>query len=280
MQQLSPGENTLLGCCAGTIEISLLQPLLYCKNSIQQKLPLTINPRYLYRGVFASALNMATATGIQFFGTGLIQRTVVGQEAATRTLTDNEIILSALGGGMISGLFCGPIEFVMIQQQRFGGSFGGTQYRVIRSHGPIAFTRGVIPTIGREGIYTAGYLGMVPVLTKLAQQSGYFDNVNVNILQLGSGIFSAFIASVTTHPMDTIKTCMQGDLERKTYTNLSRTGISIYQQGGIRRFYNGFGWRYARMCLAMYILNKAKEVLAPVLFPHHFHNGEQKEGGQ
>ncbi|ETO21347.1 hypothetical protein RFI_15857 [Reticulomyxa filosa] len=187
MQQLSPAENTLLGCCAGVIEISLLQPFLYWKNSVQQKLPFTINPRYLYRGVFASALNMATATGIQFFGTGLIQTYAIGEESLTRQLTDKEIIFSALGGGMISGLICGPIEFVMIQQQRFGGTFGGTQYRVIKSHGPLAFTRGVVTAVGREGIYTAGYLGMVPVLTKVAQNSGYFDNVNVNVLQLGSG---------------------------------------------------------------------------------------------
>ena len=50
MQKLTPAENTALGVAAGTIEVSLLQPMLYCKNATQQKLPFTIDPRILYRG--------------------------------------------------------------------------------------------------------------------------------------------------------------------------------------------------------------------------------------
>ena len=54
MQKLTPVENTALGVAAGTIEVSLLQPMLYCKNATQQKLPFTIDPRVLYRGAVPS----------------------------------------------------------------------------------------------------------------------------------------------------------------------------------------------------------------------------------
>jgi hypothetical protein len=35
-QKLTTGENTLLGIVAGTIEVSILQPMLYLKNASQQ----------------------------------------------------------------------------------------------------------------------------------------------------------------------------------------------------------------------------------------------------
>ena len=58
--------NTMAGASAGVIEIVLLQPMLYCKNATQQNLPLSANPRVLYRGAAVSATNMAVLTGIQF----------------------------------------------------------------------------------------------------------------------------------------------------------------------------------------------------------------------
>lgn len=51
VQKLSPTENTMLGIAAGIIEVTILQPMLYCKNATQQKLPFTLNPRILYRGI-------------------------------------------------------------------------------------------------------------------------------------------------------------------------------------------------------------------------------------
>eukprot|EP00041_Stephanoeca_diplocostata_P008352 m.123825 g.123825 ORF g.123825 m.123825 type:complete len:103 (-) comp17280_c0_seq2:910-1218(-) len=68
--RLTPLQNAALGVSAGTIEIFALQPMLYCKNATQQNLPLSINPKVLYRGVAMSATNMAIITGTQFPLTG------------------------------------------------------------------------------------------------------------------------------------------------------------------------------------------------------------------
>ena len=47
----------------GTIEVVILQPMLYCKNATQQGLPLTLNPAVLYRGIAVSIGNMAVSAG-------------------------------------------------------------------------------------------------------------------------------------------------------------------------------------------------------------------------
>ena len=50
---------------AGTIEVSLLQPMLFCKNAVQQARPFTISPQVLYRGLLMSVTNMSVLTGAQ-----------------------------------------------------------------------------------------------------------------------------------------------------------------------------------------------------------------------
>jgi solute carrier family 25 (mitochondrial carnitine/acylcarnitine transporter), member 20/29 len=38
-----------------------------------------------------------------------------------------------------------------------------------------------------------------------------------------ASITGGFVATIVTHPMDTIKTCMQGDVEQNKYTNIRGT---------------------------------------------------------
>lgn len=151
---LPPMENTVLGVCAGTIEVTLLQPMLYCKNASQQGLPLTLDPRALYRGLGVSVINMSILTGVQFPLTGLVAQAIAG--GADRTLSASEKIASGFVGGVLSGLICAPMELVMIQQQRFGASLLGTAGKIVSDLGPLALFRGLSTSCGREGIFTAG----------------------------------------------------------------------------------------------------------------------------
>ena len=82
-------ENVALGVCAGTIEVTLLQPMLYCKNAVQQSLPFTANPRVLYRGLSTSILNMSVLTGLQFPLTGMVQSLCTG--GTPRPLKPSEV---------------------------------------------------------------------------------------------------------------------------------------------------------------------------------------------
>jgi hypothetical protein len=67
-----------------------------------------------------SITNMSVLTGLQFPLTGAVTNVITGGES--RKLKMSEMIASGFIGGAISGVVCGPMELVMIQQQRFGDS--------------------------------------------------------------------------------------------------------------------------------------------------------------
>ena len=80
--------------------------MLYCKNATQQKLPLTLDPRVLYRGIGVSIGNMVTLTALQFPLTGMVSHMITG--GADRQLEKNEKVLAGFAGGAIS-LIAAPI---------------------------------------------------------------------------------------------------------------------------------------------------------------------------
>ena len=66
-QKFTPDQNAAVGVVSGCIEVCCTQPLLYWKNAAQQKMPFTLNPALLYRGLGASITNMAVLTGMQVY---------------------------------------------------------------------------------------------------------------------------------------------------------------------------------------------------------------------
>ena len=78
------------------------------------------------------------------------------------------------------------------------------------------------------------------------------------------------LASVLSHPMDTIKTCMQGDIHGENYGSIVQTGSKLYKEGGVGAFYRGVGWRTSRLICLVFIINAIKEPVAKVMYPHHF----------
>ena len=168
MQQLNEAENTLLGITSGIIEVSVMQSTNYLKNASQQGLPFTLNPRVLYRGYVANCLNMGSVTGFQFFANGATKQLITG--GVTRPLTPAEQIGAGFAAGSSSAILASPLELLMIQQQRKGGSMGGAAATVL-SAGPATVGRGLINTAMREGIYTAGYLGVGPAVREYIVQA-------------------------------------------------------------------------------------------------------------
>lgn len=271
VKRLTPAHNFALGGLAGTIEVRhafpfsrpslllfcencrhscvvsrscflqvvMLQPMLYCKNATQQGIPLTLDPRVLYRGVGVSIGNMVVLTGLQFPLTGAVAKTITG--GVDRPLGKSEKIASGFAGGAISGFVCAPMELVMIQQQRFGTSMLNAAARIVQEKGPLGLFRGLETSCGREGLFAAGYLGMGPV---------FAEQLRANYGMGGSADFAGavgagLIAATLSHPLDTIKTCMQGDIERATYTTTAGTASKILQDGGYGFFFRGWAFRCA-----------------------------------
>jgi hypothetical protein len=93
MQNLSEGENATLGVASGLIEVTVMQSTNYLKNAKQQGLPMTADPRVLYRGYLPNCANMGLATGFQFFVNGAIKKALTG--GSSRALTPAEQVRAA-----------------------------------------------------------------------------------------------------------------------------------------------------------------------------------------
>jgi len=76
LQKLGDGQNALLGVAAGGIEAAATQPLTYAKNCFQQRTPLSLVPRVVYRGTPASMAADGTLIGTQFACCGFLQKRV------------------------------------------------------------------------------------------------------------------------------------------------------------------------------------------------------------
>lgn len=120
----------------------------------------------MFRWQVVSVSNMSILSGLQFPLTALVTSVITKGEQ--RRLTDGEQIGAAFVGGALSGLVGGPMELVMIQQQRFGTSLISTPAKVIKeaSGSPLGLFRGLPMTMGREGVFTAGMLGLGPSLKR------------------------------------------------------------------------------------------------------------------
>lgn len=260
LTNLNEVETTLLGVAAGLIEVSIMQPTIYLKNATQQQLPLTMDPKILYRGYAASASNMAVLTGLQFLFCGMAQKHFTGGK--NRELSFMEANASGFFGGAASGPVCCVLELTMIQQQRFAGTFIGTPSRIIGEYGIKGMSRGLLGSSLREGLYTAGFLGMSPFICDFCTEK---EIPGGKVL---GPLISAITCGTLSHPVDTFKTCMQGDVEQKKYTNIKGTCQTIHAERGVRGFFAGWMWRcLLRQCPSFFILNESRLQLAPMMFP-------------
>ncbi len=140
---LTEGQNFLIGTIAAFIEGVLLQPTLYWKNAKAQNLPFTLNPKLLYRGTAASIFNECQMMGLQFGLTGFFQKVFKSGESVKLTRTQE--FSGAACGGIFTALFASPMELIMIQQQKNGGSFFATPKNIVKNHGFLqkGFLRGL-----------------------------------------------------------------------------------------------------------------------------------------
>lgn len=135
---------------------------------------------------------------------------------------------------------------------------------------PTNFFRGLTGMAVREALWTCGYLSIPPIVRQHLRESypEKFDSdakARVPASLLG-GLFACYL----THPFDTIKTCMQGDIERKTYNTFVQTGKMIFEQHSIFGFYRGATFRYGRMVCAVFMMDTLQGIVGPFLYPEAF----------
>eukprot|EP00927_Polykrikos_kofoidii_P029499 TRINITY_DN25509_c0_g1_i1.p1 TRINITY_DN25509_c0_g1~~TRINITY_DN25509_c0_g1_i1.p1 ORF type:complete len:296 (+),score=32.66 TRINITY_DN25509_c0_g1_i1:57-890(+) len=275
MQELNEGENAVLGTVAASVECVVLQPTLYLKNAAQQGLPLTADPRLLYRGLGAALCSEMGQMGVQFGCTSFMNRLIMGKDHGTRPMTVPEELGASLLGGSLAALYTSPCELVMIQQQRFGGTLLGTPAQVFRQHGfSNGIMRGVFANMGRDGIYVCGMLGVTPILQ--AKIVSVYPEMHLSVAGAWASSFSGVIAGVLSCPFDVVKTCMQGDLSREKYGGFMSTASKV-ASGGVRSLFAGVLWRAINITGTIGITNECCNRMGPYMFPAKFAASTQLE---
>ncbi len=262
LQRLSGGENCVLGMVTGVMSKSVNYPFLSWKNTVQQGLPISFNPRIVYRGLPMACLNLGGTNAVQFGTTGFFQKAL----ASVGVSADSVQVGGAFLGGLASGVPCSIWELCMIQQQRFGGSLFGTPKQFVSEYGVSSLARGVTMTCGRESMFTMSMLGITPLIQqRLIDLSGWEKNT---ALAAGS-LTGALLAGVVTHPMDTIKTCMQGDLGQVKYKGILQTGqLLAHEYGVMQGLFKGLVFRISLISTTFFLVNTFKQWTVPLLFPH------------
>jgi hypothetical protein len=114
-------------------------------------------------------------------------------------------------------------------------------------------------------MFTAGYLGILPATQKNLMEKWDMNPYAADLVgATGAGVLCAFISQ----PMDTAKTCMQGDVERRKYKGTLHTLRTLRKEyGSIRAMYKGYSLRAANIVFAFVLINAVKKATAPLIFP-------------
>jgi hypothetical protein len=182
-------------------KVLILQPFNYAKNMVQQKQPISMNPAHMYRGVGANAVNMGSCTMIQFAVGGKLKSLVLGGEK--RHLRLGEEMACGAAAGAFSATVGSPLELIMIQQQRKGGSIATAVSNIIKA--PANVGRGFVGAAIRESLWTCGYLSIPPVVRRTLMENYPEQFPDNNTARVPAALLGGLFACYLTHPADTCK---------------------------------------------------------------------------
>ena len=229
-------------------------PLITFKICVQDSRALPTSVAGWYRGVFANAASLAPITAAQVAVNGVVEWMITN---GTRDMSDLEQIGCAMTAGAISSVLYSPVDLTVIQQQKMALGPGATVSAVVNQGGIGKMWRGTMSCAVRESVYTAGYLGLGPVLTnKIKEANPTLGDLTCSII--GSSIAGTFAAGAT-HPIDTAKTMLQSDLMGQRYSSATAALTDAYAKDGIRGLYRGGFARTVRICGAFFIVGNIRE---------------------
>ena len=88
--------------------------------------------------------------------------------------------------------------------------------------------------------------------------------------RLSAALVCAPIGGIASHPPDTIKTCLQGDIEMAKFKGYGETTSVVIKERGLKALWSGYPWRCFRQIVALMMFDKIQSDLVPILFPHAF----------
>lgn len=271
---LSRGEEAAIGAACGSMEVLIMQPSVYWKTELQQgrfSLRRAINPRYAYRGTAIAATSIAPITAIQFSVNGACMSALSteGSSAVAASLCSSVI------AGVVSATVQAPCQLVEINQQKHGGNVLAMPRRIIDTHGVTGMWRGLSMTAAREAIFCCSYLSSAPLLSSaLCKRSSLGKNSSA----AAGAVLAGTIGAVLTHPADTLKTRLQGDLFPEPSTGRPPMNVSVRAAlahivatsggstlGAISNCYAGFSPRLLRIVCCTFIYGRLNDLFSTAI---------------
>jgi solute carrier family 25 carnitine/acylcarnitine transporter 20/29 len=226
-------ENFLIGAVSGTVGVTLSHPFDTIKTCIQGGKPISMNPKFLYKG-FVPPL----------FGVGFEKAVVFGTYKNVHCHlkkggVDNRYAIPISGAlsGLAASLVVTPVERIKILLQ----TDSKVNYRSLR---PGYLFRGLSATFTRETPGFAIYFSFF----ELAKYR-YYTSKDLQITKTASFVFgglSGGLAWVFIFPQDCIKTRMQAQASATDKKSFTTVVNEIYRSGGFRGFYRGFHYALMR----------------------------------
>ncbi len=246
-------ESLFMGSVAGGAEVIVDHPLWVVKTRLQQNQPLSLDPRVLYRGIFPNAASMIPITAMQVGLNRLAQSVFYNN---SNDLSNVQRIGSAFFAGVGSAFASCPTERVMTHQGKAGDSFYRSARYFMNVGGVTSLYSGLAATMLREGMFTAFFLAVTPMLKteiKSYVANDYFAS-------LIAGMTAGVGATIASHGVDTIKTIQQSADVAQPVGFVEATK-KIYSNHGFKGFFKGAVPRGARVMSAVTIMGWVNEKL-------------------
>jgi hypothetical protein len=253
--------SALEGAVLGFSEAAINHPLWAVKTLVQEGKPLLCTPPVYYRGFYIHCISSIPLDIIQLTTTRVFFEKVLPKEIEP---SQRKIIAGFIGGALSAFVSC-PAEMVMTQELKGLGFLDACKLIVGRNLKEVEilkkqtvlqastlilssgkthrFFTGLIPTIGRDGIFSAGAYGILPLLYEECKKQELSSWTAAPIAGIGSGILTTFLSQ----GFDTVKTHMQA-----ASNPLSMK--ATFKKLEMKDLLKGFEWRCARVCSAVGIL--------------------------
>jgi len=250
-----------------------MQPSVYWKTELQQgrfNLARAVNPQYAYRGTVIAATSIAPITAIQFSANGGCMSVL---SPFFQPVTAS--LLSSVVAGVVSAVVQSPCQLVEINQQKHGGSVLAIPRRVIDTHGLVGMWRGLSMTAARESIFCCSYLTSAPLLGRALRER---SSLGEGSSALVGAVLAGTVGAVLTHPADTFKTRLQGDLFPEPGSGRPPVNVNLRAAladivttsggsalGAVSKCYSGFSPRLLRIVCCTFIYGRLNDLFSTAI---------------
>lgn len=235
-------KSTIIGSGTGLSEVFTGRPLDYFKTKIVTKKPISPNILEWYRGVGAHTVAIVPTTIIQ------TQLDSELQKALPETY-------SAPIAGALSGFFACLSDRIILEQQQNGKNVAITIQQLLAHKSFKNLCKGMPMVSIRELIFAAGYMQVMPTLSKALDEYTHSAFVKKAFAATTGGT----VLALASHPCETIRLWQQTE-RGQTWTDVIRA-MHKDKDGLFKNLFAGASYRTGRYALALLIMAEARSAL-------------------